>query len=78
MSQPVRMCVGCRRSEPKPALLRLAWADGRVVLDPEQRLPGRGCYLQPGCAAQALRRRAVGRALRRDVDAGQVARLLGG
>ena len=46
-------------------LVRLVWQQG-VVLDHRQRLPGRGAYLHPeaACLRQALRRRAVGRALR--------------
>lgn len=48
------------------------------MVDSAQRLGGRGCYLHPGCAAQVLRRRAVGRALRRAVDHEQVAALLAG
>ncbi|PZQ36497.1 MAG: hypothetical protein DI570_32400 [Phenylobacterium zucineum] len=47
-----------------------------VVVDRHQRLPGRGCYLHRGCADAAVRRRAVGRALRRTVDGDQVAALL--
>jgi predicted RNA-binding protein YlxR (DUF448 family) len=74
---PVRTCVGCRRQAPKPQLLRLAWSDAAVVLDPRQVLPGRGCYLHPGCAGLVVKRRAVARALRRPVDGGQVAALLG-
>ncbi len=75
---PVRTCVGCRRTAPKAALVRLVWDDatGAVVVDQRQVLPGRGCYLHPGCGAQAVQRRAVGRALRRTVDGDQVATLL--
>jgi predicted RNA-binding protein YlxR (DUF448 family) len=56
----------------------LAWteADGRVVLDRDFRLGGRGCYLHPGCAGEVVRRRTVGRALRRSVEPAQVAALL--
>lgn len=76
---PVRTCVGCRATAGKAELVRLVWdeAAARVVADPRQVLPGRGCYLHPGCGAEALRRKTVGRALRRPVDAGQVAALLG-
>ncbi len=37
-----------------------------MVLDLRQRAPGRGAYLHPGptCLAQAIRRRALPRALR--------------
>ena len=74
----VRTCIGCRRSAAKPDLVRLVWdaAAGAVRADRRQVLPGRGCYLHPGCGAAAVKRRAVGRALRRAVDGEQVATLL--
>jgi predicted RNA-binding protein YlxR (DUF448 family) len=75
----VRTCIGCRRTAPKPELVRLVWdeATAEVVPDPRQVLPGRGCYLHPECAGLVVKRRAVARALRRSVDGGQVARMLG-
>jgi predicted RNA-binding protein YlxR (DUF448 family) len=68
-ADPVRTCVGCRKRAPASQLLRVAVpASGPLILtpDPARRLPGRGAYLhvQPDCLAQALRRRAFGRALR--------------
>ncbi|MGC3993752.1 MAG: YlxR family protein [Propionicimonas sp.] len=75
---PERTCVGCRSTEPKAGLVRLVWdeASAAVVLDHRQALPGRGCYLHPACGPVALKRRAIGRALRRTVDGDQVAVLL--
>jgi predicted RNA-binding protein YlxR (DUF448 family) len=75
---PVRTCVGCRRTAAKPELVRLVWSEpeAAVVVDARQVLPGRGCYVHPGCGAMAQKRRAVGRALRRVVDGDQVAALL--
>lgn len=78
MNQPQRTCLGCRKSVPRAELIRLAWStsQGQVVADPGFRLGGRGCYLHPACAGEVLRRRTVGRALRRGVDSAQVAELL--
>lgn len=75
---PFRTCIGCRQRAAKSDLVRLVWdtAAGMVVVDRRQVLPGRGCYLHPGCGETALRRRAPGRALRRVVDGEQVAALL--
>jgi len=77
--KPVRTCIGCRGTASRSDLVRLVWDEalGEVVTDPRQVLPGRGCYLHAGCAALVVKRRAVGRALRRSVDGGQVAALLG-
>ena len=61
----MRTCIGCRRTAGKTELVRLVWQQG-VVIDHRQRTPGRGAYLHPeaGCLTQALKRRAVGRALK--------------
>ena len=78
VTPPLRTCLGCRTSQARAELVRLVWdeASGAVVVDARQVLPGRGCYVHPGCAATTARRRVVGRALRRAVDGDQVTALL--
>lgn len=63
---PVRTCVGCRVRAAKSALLRVVVADGKLVVDPSGRLPGRGAsvHLDPACVDLAERRKAFPRALR--------------
>ncbi|WP_416562874.1 YlxR family protein [Nocardia testacea] len=72
---PVRTCIGCRKRESIPELLRIvacghSTGDGAdavtIVPDPRRRLPGRGAWLHPlsACLSTAVRRRAIGRALR--------------
>ncbi|OZV79343.1 hypothetical protein CA850_18315 [Micromonospora echinospora] len=69
-AQPERTCVGCRKRAPASELLRIVAvgdeAGHSLRPDPARRLPGRGANLHPGpaCFAQAVRRRAFGRALR--------------
>ncbi|MDR0990303.1 MAG: YlxR family protein [Propionibacteriaceae bacterium] len=69
VSRPIRTCVGCRQRATQDQLIRLVWSDQHqaVVVDRRQRLPGRGAWLHPTnhCRDLALRRRAIGRALRR-------------
>ncbi|HEY5845680.1 MAG TPA: YlxR family protein [Microlunatus sp.] len=62
---PVRTCVGCRERADKADLLRLVWR-GTLVADDRQIEPGRGAYLhrRAECLQAAVRRRAIGRALR--------------
>jgi predicted RNA-binding protein YlxR (DUF448 family) len=60
------MCVGCRAKAAKTELLRVVAVEGHLVPDLRGRLPGRGAHLhpEPGCLAQAEKRRAFPRALR--------------
>ena len=70
MSGPVRMCVGCRGRAGKSDLIRMVARAGAVVVDRDQREPGRGAYLHPRavCLEQAVKRRTLGHALRSDID----------
>jgi predicted RNA-binding protein YlxR (DUF448 family) len=46
--RPQRTCVGCRRTRPKPSLLRIASiGQGTGQFDAGQSAPGRGVYLCP-------------------------------
>ena len=74
---PVRTCVGCRRTAPAGELVRIARspADGRLHVGPG---PGRGAWLcgppaTPACLDQAVRRRALDRALRTTVEDDEIA-----
>jgi predicted RNA-binding protein YlxR (DUF448 family) len=46
--------------------VRVVARDGRAAVDAAARLPGRGAWLHPdpGCVENAIRRKALGRALR--------------
>lgn len=61
MGVPNRTCVACRQPRPKASLVRLAVANGKVMVDPLARLPGRGAYVCPdrGCRDAALKRDAA-------------------
>ena len=70
---PVRTCVGCRATGLRSALLRVVLSDDGtgdpvLVVDERRRMPGRGAWLHPDqrCLDLAVRRRALGRALRHD------------
>lgn len=70
---PVRMCVGCRERTAKSELLRIvvgADVSGHQALTPDltNTATGRGAYLHRriACLEQAVRRRALSRALRAD------------
>jgi uncharacterized protein len=68
---PVRTCVGCRKRELAVELLRVvavSTGNGKyaVTVDSAGTLPGRGAWLHPvaQCVNEAIRRRALARALR--------------
>jgi predicted RNA-binding protein YlxR (DUF448 family) len=69
-SVPVRICVGCRRRDAQPNLVRLvldrAAIPPRVVVDRRANLAGRGAYLHRDqrCVERAIRRGALARAFR--------------
>lgn len=70
---PVRTCIGCRRQQPKAALVRLVRrADGRVGVDHSGAAPGRGAYICPGraCVEAALKRGRLAHAFREPVEGG--------
>jgi uncharacterized protein len=73
-----RTCIGCRRVAPPGELVRVARRpDGSVVVGRHE--PGRGAWLcpSPACFDLAVRRRAIGRALRTEVTGDQVALVRG-
>lgn len=69
----LRTCVASRRTYPPDDLIRFVVApDGRIVPDLARRLPGRGVWVaaERGAVADAVRRNAFARSLRRRVEVG--------
>ncbi|MCX2923961.1 YlxR family protein [Streptomyces sp. NEAU-W12] len=65
-ARPERTCVGCRERAVKNQLLRIVAVEDVCVPDPRGTLSGRGAYTHPApvCLDQAVRRKALPRALR--------------
>lgn len=65
---PQRTCIGCRELTTKDKLIRCAYSaeTNEVVIDLEQRMPGRGAWIHPreDCLKKAVRSRGFHRALR--------------
>jgi len=60
-----RTCIGCRRVTHPDELVRLTWTGSDLAIG--RGLPGRGAWLcrsDDGCLERAVRRGAIGRALR--------------
>ncbi|GIW05300.1 MAG: hypothetical protein KatS3mg060_0105 [Dehalococcoidia bacterium] len=76
---PIRMCVACRQTSAKRALVRLVRDPaGGVYVDPTGKRNGRGAYLCPGrrCWDLALRRGALEHALKTALTPADRERLL--
>ena len=65
-SPSLRTCVGCRARDARSVLVRVVWLVDRVAVDESASAPGRGAWLHPdgSCLALAVKRKAIGRALR--------------
>ena len=67
----IRTCAGCRRTDEKEKMLRVARTTNGVKLDPRQNLPGRGAYVHhdAACRELAIKRGGLSRTLRCAVTA---------
>jgi predicted RNA-binding protein YlxR (DUF448 family)/ribosomal protein L30E len=76
---PARTCIGCRQGRAKAQLIRVVRdPTGRLIVDPQGKLPGRGAYICPqrACAAQALKGTRLREAFRQEVTACAVEELV--
>ena len=67
---PMRMCLGCRQRKAQSELVRLALNDkGRVFVDLDRVMSGRGAYVCPAeaCIDKVLAKKALNRAFRNEV-----------
>lgn len=72
---PQRTCIGCREVNEKKTLVRIVKSPEGVCIDPTGRKPGRGAYLHEakGCWETALKRGAIGRALKTELTPDETA-----
>jgi len=71
MPGPERTCLACRKKGGKGELIRVALAPSGVVLDYNERLPGRGAYVCPvkDCIESAITGKTLSKAFKRHVAA---------
>lgn len=76
-AKPMRRCIACRESKPQDELLRFTWDEG-LRADGQKPADGRGIYLcrDRDCIDTAVKRKAFNKALRRNVDAEEVSRVI--
>ena len=74
--RPQRSCIACRQAADQRDLVRLAYGEQGLAVDPARRAPGRGAYLcrRPACwerareTSQARGGGPLGHALRATID----------
>lgn len=55
---PIRSCIGCRKTGSPSSLMRMVLVDGKVIFDQKQIVPGRGAWVHRKCLELAIDRKA--------------------
>ena len=55
---PIRSCIGCRKTGSPTSLVRMVLVDGKVIFDQQQIAPGRGAWVHRKCLKLAIDRKA--------------------
>ena len=55
---PIRSCIGCRKTDSPAGLMRMVLVDGKVIFDQQQIAPGRGAWVHRKCLKLAIDRQA--------------------
>ncbi len=55
---PIRSCIGCRKTGSPDGLMRMVLVDGKVIFDQAQTAPGRGAWVHRKCLKMAIDRQA--------------------
>lgn len=56
---PIRSCIGCRKTGEPSELMRMVLVDGKVIFDQPQIAPGRGAWVHRKCLKMAIDRQAL-------------------
>ena len=67
---PMRKCLGCMESKNKDSLIRIAWYEGKLTVDPTGKAKGRGVYLckNSECIETARKKKAIQRTLHIEIS----------
>lgn len=67
--EPIRTCLGCRCKKSQKDLIRIAYRQGKMQVDPAGKAPGRGMYLcrEGNCLDAAFKNKAFQRMLKRQI-----------
>lgn len=67
---PERMCVVCRKLQPKTQLIRLVLQNNEIIIDTTQKLPGRGVWIDKDreCITNLQKRKVLNRIFKREIN----------
>ncbi|MDD4200512.1 MAG: YlxR family protein [Eubacteriales bacterium] len=74
---PMRRCIGCMESKDKNKIIRVAWYDGKLTVDPTGKAKGRGVYLcrNGECMEKAKKKNAIARSLGAEISKDEMDRI---
>ncbi len=77
-NKPMRRCIGCMESKPKNDLIRIAYYEGVLSVDPPGKAKGRGVYLckSSECMQKAIKRKAFQRSLKTEFSQEQLDKIV--
>ena len=77
-TKPMRRCIACRQSRPQDELIRFTLQGEMIRADGETSAEGRGLYLcrSRECADAAIKRKAFNRVCRRNLDMGEITKVI--
>jgi len=76
---PMRRCIGCMESKPKNELIRVAFYEGVLNVDPTGKAKGRGVYICPdaGCLEKAGKKNLFRKNFSAEISGEQIDSLFG-
>ena len=82
-NKPMRRCIGCMESKPKNNLIRIAYYEGELSVDPTGKAKGRGVYLcksgdhpDKDCLQKAIKRKAFQRSLKAEFSEDELNKIM--
>ncbi|MFW5986260.1 MAG: RNase P modulator RnpM [Halanaerobiales bacterium] len=66
---PFRKCIACGERKSKIEMIRIVNNKGKILIDPDGKLPGRGAYIcpDPVCVENAIKNNEIKKALKTDI-----------
>lgn len=72
--QPIRTCISCRGKFNQDSLIRLVNYRGKILLNPDKLMPGKGLYLcdNPSCISKVFNSKIFNKVCKMQVDTNNI------